>query len=104
MPTTSPLLPCSRCHHLIQRKWNRTKKQWSPLNSVAFWANINDQSQLKNLKYQYLCRSCLVKWYEEDRENFFSTVPKQKRDYFYRYRYNGFFSVNDIIVNQPVNK
>lgn len=95
-------IPCDRCHQLIQRKWSPAQGQWTPLNSVSYWANLDEKTQselTKKLKYHYLCRFCLVKWYQEEREDFFATVPKTKRDYFYRYRYNGFFNKNDILVN-----
>jgi len=69
---------------------------------VAYWAGLDQHTQseqVKKFKYHYLCRFCLVKWYEEEREDFFATVPKSKRDYFHRYRYNGFFNKNDLLIN-----
>jgi len=100
--STNSIITCDRCQQTIQRKWSPSQGQWTPLNSVAYWAGLDQHiqsEQVKKLKYRYLCRFCLVKWYKEEREDFFATVPKAKRDYFHRYRYNGFFNKNDILIN-----
>lgn len=74
------------------RKWVNVRKKWSQINEIAYWTGGKKWNER-----EYLCRSCLNDWFDNNREEFNKFIDPKKRKIFLSYRGHGTFNIKDIV-------
>lgn len=86
------VLNCDKCKRKFIQKWVSARKSWSKINEIAYWTG--------NKKWdgkEYLCRSCLKDWFDNNRKEFNQLVNPEKRRLFLSYKGHGTFDKQDIV-------
>jgi hypothetical protein len=81
---------CGRCEEFFIQKWVVAQKKWSQINEISYWTDGKGWNG-----YKFFCRSCLKKWYDEDRKEFLDRVDLRKRKIFVNYKGSGVFDKPD---------
>jgi hypothetical protein len=82
---------CDKCQKQFFQQWMAPCQNWSQINDVSYWTDGKGWNG-----YEFLCRSCLNNWFEQEREAFSQLVTNPSRLRTFRaYRGSGTFLKND---------
>jgi hypothetical protein len=78
---------CDRCKNQFRRKWSAVRQDWSQINDINYWT----AGKVWN-NWKIVCRECLNYWFTKESESWNELISPSKKNVFYTYRSDGFFS------------
>lgn len=64
---------CFKCANLIEVKWNRSTSRYVERNNWYYWTEQEEN------KDKYICNSCLINLYKNDKWEYLENIANEKK-------------------------